>query len=138
MSHSSALDSVESVLAIIKKGNADAAQKLAAILPIVEGLRNTIQDLAEDRYADYVPELPPPNFDMDEVVEALYEQLSKQIYNNLYAHYTAATLSDERDPHVRVAICRALVRIAQEHQRKPSSVWTVLIQQGGIFSEASE
>lgn len=139
MSIVSALDGVDSILAIIKKGAADPTTKLDAILPLAERLRNDLQDLGDEAYAsEYVPDLPPITFDMEQAISDFLEVFRKQEYNNLYAHYDLDIMSDEKDPHVRNAIAQALVKLAVELQREPSSVWTYLIQTEGVISEAVE
>jgi hypothetical protein len=139
MSIVSALDGVDSILAIIKKGAADPATKLEAILPLAERLRNDLQDLGDEAYAsEYVSELPPITFDMEQAISDFLEVFRKQEYNNLYAYYDLDIMSDEKDPHVRNAIAQALVKLAVELKREPSSVWTYLIQTEGVISEAVE
>ena len=138
MSISTALDGIESIIAIIKKGDADPAQKLEVIKDLAQMLRNDIQDLADQTYATYVPALPPITFDMKKAVEDLLVQFRKQEYNNLYAYYTMDMLADEKDPYVRVAFATALGNLAVELKRDPSPVWASLIQTEGLISEADE
>jgi len=138
MSIVTALDGVESILAIIKKGDAAPEKKLQVILDLAEVLRNDIQDLADNSYANYLDDLPPPTFDMEQATADFLEVFRKQEYNNLYAYYTLDLMSDEKDPHVRFCIARALVKLANELKQQPSNVWTYLVQTEGVISEAVE
>lgn len=138
MSLSTALDGIESILAVIKKGDAPPEQKLKAILNLAEVARNDVQDLMDTSYSDYVPELPPITFDMDKAVADLLEAFRKQVYNNLYSYYDLQPFLDEPDPHVRTAIATALVKYAQEQKRAPNSTWAAIIQNEGVISEGDE
>jgi hypothetical protein len=138
MSLSTALDGIESILTIIKKGDAPPEKKLEAIKDLGEILRNDIQDLADAVYSDYVPELPPISFDMELAVKDLLEAFRKQVYNNLYCYYDLSPFRDEPDPYVRVAIATALVKYAQEQKREPNSTWAAIIQTEGVISEGDE
>lgn len=138
MSLSTALDGIESILTIIKKGDAPPEQKVTAILHLAEVLRNDIQDLADEVYAEYVEELPPPTFDVDQAVADFLTVFRLQDYNNLYSFYNMQPFTDEPDPHVRVAMARALVKYAQEVKREPNATWASLIQTEGVISEGVE
>jgi hypothetical protein len=135
MSLSTALDGIESILTIIKKGDAPPEQKLKAILHLSEVLRNDIQDLADEAYAEYVPDLPPPTFDMKEAIESLLVAFRLQEYNNLYSFYNLQPFADEPDPHVRNAMAQALVKLAVEQKREPNPTWASIIQTEGVISE---
>uniref|UniRef100_A0AB39CE85 Uncharacterized protein n=1 Tax=Pseudomonas phage HRDY3 TaxID=3236930 RepID=A0AB39CE85_9VIRU len=136
MSIVNALDGVNSILAIIKKGDATPEKKLETILEVAEGVRNDIQDVADKAYADYIDELPPPTFDMEQAIADLLEKFRKQEFANLFYHYDKQVFADEADPHIRLAIATALVKFAIEQQKAPSAVWSYIIQNEGVISEA--
>jgi hypothetical protein len=135
MSLSTALDGIENILTVIKKGDAPPEQKLTAILHLAEVLRNDLQDVADETYGEYVPELPPPTFDMQEAIESFLVAFRKQEYNNLYSFYNLQPFADEHDPHIRNAMASALVKLAVELKREPNPTWALLIQNEGVISE---
>ena len=138
MSIVTALDGVDSILAIIKKGDATPEKKLEAILGVAEIVRNDIQDLADNSYSDYVEELPPITFDMKQAVADLLVAFRAQDFNNLFAYYDLSMLGDEKDPHMRMAFATALTKLATELKRAPNPDWSYLIQTEGVISEAVE
>jgi len=138
MSIVTALDGIDSILAIIKKGDATPDKKIEAILGLAEVVRNDIQDLADNSYSNYVEELPPITFDMQQAVTDFLTAFRKEEYNNLYYYYELPIFADEKDPHVRMAIASALVKLATELKRKPNPDWAFLIQTEGVIPEANE
>lgn len=138
MTVKSALDGVETILAIIAKGDADPSVKLTAIRTLAETLRNDLQDISEevyDTYMDTEVEIPA-SFNEDDAVEKLHAPLSKQEYNNLYAYYdiSAFDAADPR-PYVRVALAKALLRIAVEKERVPNPLWEGIVTANGVIEE---
>jgi len=138
MTVQSALSGLDSILAVINKASADPATKLQAIKALAEVARNDIQDLADVEYSTYIQERVPPSFDMAQAVDDLYTPLSKQIYFNLFEYYHLTTFMDEPDPHVRVAFCKALTRIAVEQKQAPNPLWNAIIQCDGELDEVTE
>lgn len=138
MTVQSALNGLNSILAVISKGDADPATKLLAIQDLANVARNDIQDLADQEYSSYLPDRKQPTFDMKKAVDDLYEPLSKQIYFNLYDYYHRTTLMDEPDPFIRVALCQALMRCAVDQKQEPNPLWAAVIQCDGELDEVSE
>lgn len=138
MTMQTALNGCNAILAIIQKGHADPATKLAAIADLVEAVRSDIRDLADAEYSNYLAAPAKPTFDMEKAVADLAEQLRKQIYYNLYSYYHAQTFMDEEDPFVRVAIAKALLLVAVENEKEPNPVWLAVIQNDGELNEVDE
>lgn len=138
MSAKSALDSIENILAILAKGDADPATKLDAVQTLLYNLRADVQELAAGIYSDYLP-APEDDFDMADAVAKLYEPLKKQEFQNLYAYYDdPERFSDLPTDNIRVAMAKALTQIAQDVEEQPNALWASIILAEGDMTEGNQ
>lgn len=137
MSAQSALDAIENILALINKGRGSPEEKLAAIQKLAYDLRADVQDMATVVYAAYLDPEEPEDFDMDEGVRLLHEQLSKQDFFNLYAFYDdPVRFNDLATNRIRLAMAKALLQIATEVEQNPNPLWNSIVLAQGKISEA--
>lgn len=138
MTIKAALDGVETAIALLLKGDADAATKLDALRPLLYQLRMDIMDSADQEYRSYmdaeqVPltEMQALEFDDDETQQKFYDNFSKQQINNLRAYYDIEAFQEIDNARLRVCMARALCQLAAENSVAPNKSWQSVISAEG-------
>lgn len=141
MSMKTALDGINNILAILVKGEADAATKLDAVRPLCYDLKNDLEDLAAIQYANYIPPEPewrPGDDTLETAVAKLYVPLSKQMFNLLTNFYDSKFFEEEDDPFIRLAHAKALLQIAAEQEKTPPQYWIFVAENNGNILEEDD
>lgn len=128
-------DDIETILDVIKKGDADPQTKLRAVHKLAETLRNDIQDFADEHYANYLQEEADDGFDAEAAFEQLELRLATQQPNYLLSFYGPDTFESVEEPRVRVVLARVLTKIIIDAGREPRTLWTNIINSAGVLED---
>jgi hypothetical protein len=140
MTIKAALDGVETALALITKGDADAQTKLDALRPLLYELRANIMDVSQQEYENYMDaETAPPASDVealtfdddDEIQEKFYTNFKSQQFNNLRSYYDIEAFREIDNAQIRVCMARALCKLAAENDVSPNKSWQSVISAEG-------
>lgn len=139
MTIKAALDGVETALALITKGDADAQTKLDALRPLLYELRANIIDVSQQEYENYMDAEPAPLSDVaalsfdddDEIQEKFYTNFKAQQFNNLRSYYDIEAFREIDNAQIRVCVARALCKLASENDVAPNKSWQSVISAEG-------
>jgi hypothetical protein len=133
MSAKQVLDGINTLRDVINHPTLSDAEKIAALKVSVEEVRNDIQDLASDVFANFVA--PVPDTASSEEEDAAYEQLNKQEVNDLIFFYKKSVFARIRTAPARLSLARILIRIANEKEVTAPSLWLTIAASAGEMNE---
>lgn len=133
MSAKQVLDGINTLRDIINHPTLSDAEKIATLKVSVEEVRNDIQDLASDVFANFVAAVPDTATSEEE--DQAYEQLNKQEVNDLIFFYKKSVFGQIRTAPARFALARVLIRIAREKEVKAPSLWLNIAASAGEMNE---
>lgn len=133
MSAKQVLDGINTIRDIINHPSLSDAEKIATLKTSVEEVRNDIQDLASEVFANFVA--PSADNATSEEEELAYETLNKQEVNDLIFFYKKSVFTNIRTSPARLALARVLIRIANEKEVKAPSLWVTIAASAGEMNE---
>lgn len=133
MSAKQVLDGINALRDLINHPNLSDAEKIATLKNAVEPVRNDIQDLVSDIFADFAP-TPVQEVTLDEETAA-YEQLSKRDINELIFFYKKSVFLQIESAPARAALAKILVQIAKEKEASAPALWVNIAASAGEINE---
>jgi hypothetical protein len=133
MSAKQVLDGINTIRDIVNHPNMSAEEKIQTLKNTVEGVRNDIQDLTDQIFANYAQQAPDAATDNE--VEAVYQQLVKQEITDLLFFYKRSVFASLKSGQARAALAGVLIRIAKEKETAPSTLWLNIAASAGEMNE---
>jgi len=133
------ISDTELALLLARKTSVPAEERLSAVIGVLESLRNDLQDQHEEFVENYLTLAieDKPEFDMDklkEMEDGFYAQLREQPMAVLQSNYERNTVLTYAEDE-RLALCRALMHVAQDNNHKGMRSWQEVIANGGELNE---
>lgn len=133
MSAKQVLDGIDTIRDIVNHPNMSAEEKIQTLKVSVEGVRNDIQDLTDQIFANYAKAAPDAATDSE--VEDVYQQLVKQEITDLLFFYKRSVFASLKSGQARAALAGVLIRIAKEKETAPSTLWLNIAASAGEMNE---
>lgn len=133
MSAKQVLDGINTIRDLVNHPNLSDAEKVATLKNAVEEVRNNVQDLVTEIYADFVPEIQKDATADEE--ESAYEVLKLKDVNDLLFFYKRSVFVQIPSAPARLALARILLRIMRDKEMKAPALWESIAASAGEINE---